>query len=72
MFNGYSGFSPAEWENRVKYLQNEFPSNDSLALLKKLNIKLILTPKTWAARMSEFPEVKLLKEFSNTVIYRID
>lgn len=72
MFNGYSGFSPSEWENRVKYLQNEFPSKNSLSLLKKLRIKLILTPKTWAARMTEFPEVKLLKEFPNTVIYKLD
>lgn len=72
MFNGYSTFSLVEWEKRVKFLQNSFPSKDSLLLLKRLKIKLVLTPRSWAGRMSEFPEVKLLKEFPGTVIYQIN
>ncbi len=72
MFNGYSGFSPTEWENRVKYLQKEFPSSDSLALLAKLKLKLILVPSPWKARISAFSEVKLIKEFPDTAIYQIN
>lgn len=72
MFNGYSGFSPTEWENQVKYLQNEFPSNDSVSLLKKLKIKLILTPRSWEDKMSEFKEVNVVKQFPESIIFRLN
>lgn len=72
MFNGYSSFSPAEWESRVKYLQNDFPSKESFTLLKKLKIKLIVTPRSWESKMSEFGEVKMVKTFPETIIYQLN
>lgn len=72
MFNGYSSFPPAEWESRVKNLQNEFPSKDSFALLRKLKIKLVVTPRSWEGKMSEFKEIKVIKAFSETIIYQLN
>lgn len=34
MFNGYSGFSPKEWEDRVKWLQQNYPNEESKKWIK--------------------------------------
>lgn len=71
MFNGYSGFSPPEWEQRVFWLQKNFPSNEATAFLREKKIKLILTPVSWSARMSAYPDFKLVQSFSDTNIYEL-
>ncbi len=43
MFNGYSGFSPKSWEEKVKWLQKEFPSDQTISYLRDLGIKIVLT-----------------------------
>ncbi len=35
MFNGYSGFSPKEWEDRVKWLQKNHPSAETIGFIKQ-------------------------------------
>jgi hypothetical protein len=71
MFNGYSGFSPTEWEKRVKLFQSEFPSEGTITLIKSLNIRLILVPNEWQEKMKPFKDVKLVKLFTNVAIYQI-
>ena len=34
MFNGYSGFSPKEWEDRVKWLQKNHPSEETIKFIE--------------------------------------
>ncbi len=63
MYNGYSGFSPTVWENNVKWLQKEFPSDKTLAFLRAQKIKLILTPQTLP--------LKLVASFPGTNIYEL-
>ncbi len=71
MYNGYSGFSPKSWERDVQWLQKEFPSQESVSYLKNKGIKLILVPSSWQPGMEKFKQLKLIKRFSNTFIYRI-
>lgn len=40
--NGYSGFSPPEWQQEVEYLLQKFPSDKSLTLLKKKGVIYIV------------------------------
>ena len=42
MFNGYSGFSPREWEDKVKWLQKNYPSSEAKNYLKSIGIKVII------------------------------
>lgn len=65
MYNGYSGFSPKEWEERVQWLQKEFPSAETISYLKGKGIKLVLAPKDWKVNLNK------IAEFDNTVIYEI-
>lgn len=65
MFNGYSGYSPTEWENKVKWLQKEFPSDETVKYLRDLHIKLILAPSPW-----QIP-LKSVAEFPNTKVYEL-
>lgn len=71
MFNGYSGFSPKEWEDRVKWLQKNFPSRETITYLKETGIKLILTPADWEEKIKEFPGLKLAATFPTTNIYEL-
>ncbi len=66
MYNGYSGFSPKDWEEKVIWLQKEFPSPQAVEYLKGLKIKLILVPKNW-----EVPSAKKIVEFPDIMIYEI-
>jgi hypothetical protein len=65
MFNGFSGFSPAEWEQRVKWLQASFPSPESVKFLREQGIRLVLTPSDWPISL------KLVKSFEKTNIYEL-
>ncbi|MCL4397574.1 hypothetical protein M1403_00945 [Patescibacteria group bacterium] len=47
MYNGYSGFSPKEWEESVKWLQKDFPSAETISFLKGKGIKLVVAPNSW-------------------------
>ncbi len=71
MFNGYSGFFPEAWQNKVGWLRKEFPSTKTLQFLKDKQIKLILVPEGWKARMLPFNQVELIEEFPNTLIYKL-
>ena len=65
MFNGYSGYSPTEWEEKVKWLQKNFPSTETIKYLADLRIKLVLAPSSW-----QIP-LKSVADFPNTKIYEI-
>ncbi len=70
MYNGYSGFSPKEWEQNVRWLQQEFPSDLTLKYLKGIGLKLILVPRSWEKRMAQFSKlVRVIKVFPETSIY---
>lgn len=43
--NGYSGFSPIQWQNNVTYLFNNFPNNESINIIKKLGVNYIIVNK---------------------------
>lgn len=57
MYNGYSGFSPKEWEENVKWLQREFPSEVSINFLKSKGIKLVVV----SSKIYEIQEDSKLK-----------
>ena len=71
MFNGYSGFSPPEWERRVKWLQKSFPSKDSLSYLRSLKIELILAPREWRGELFSYDELRLVKGFERTDVFEL-
>lgn len=71
MFNGFSGFSPREWEARVKWLQKNFPSAESIGWIKKVGIKLILVPRSWETNVSQFAGVKLIQSFPNSSVFEV-
>lgn len=66
MYNGYSGFSPKEWEDSVKWLQKNCPSENCLRFLKTKGIKLVIDDqkRIWPA--------KLIKQFASGSIYEIE
>lgn len=68
MFNGYSGFSPREWETRVQWLQANFPSPETIDYLQGLKIKLVLIPSDWGILCCQ-DKLKLVATFPNTKIY---
>ncbi len=70
MFNGYSGFSPKQWETQVKWLQQNFPSAETIGFLRNLGIKLILVPADWDVSQVQ-NELELEVSFPNTKIYQI-
>lgn len=61
MYNGYSGFSPKEWEDNVKWLQREFPSEVSINFLKSKGIKLVVV----SSKIYEIQEDSKLKVVSD-------
>ncbi len=71
MVNGYSGFSPQEWEDKVFYLQKNFPSPESINYLKTLKIELVLTPASWQERITNFSQLQLVATFPETNIYSL-
>lgn len=71
MFNGYSGFSPKDWENRVFWLQKEFPSNKSVEFLQSIKIRLVLVPSSWENRLLKFPQLKKVASFPQTTIFEL-
>lgn len=71
MYNGYSGFSPKEWENDVRWLQSNFPSNDAINFLTHKKIKLVLVPISWEDRMRQYSQLKQVAVFPKTLIYAL-
>lgn len=71
MFNGFSGFSPKEWENKVREMQKYFPSNSTINYLKSIKIDLVVAPQSWENKMSKFSQLRLVKRFPETHIYEI-
>lgn len=71
MFNGFSGFSPEEWQQQVFSWQKEFPSEKSVNEIKAKDIGLILVPIEWRTRMADLKTVQLVAEFPNKLIYEI-
>ena len=71
MVNGYSGFSPPEWEKLVIYLRNSFPSKESILKIKGLKVDYLvihedefkdLWPKNFQEKISSLKESDILKE----------
>lgn len=71
MFNGHSGFSPREWEERVRWLQKNFPSRETIDWIKEEGIKLVLVPKSWENKVAEFSEVKLVQSFPTSSVFEV-
>jgi len=42
MYNGYSGFSPREWEERVKWLQKTYPAREAIDFLLNQGVELVV------------------------------
>ncbi|MCL4353575.1 hypothetical protein M1615_03885 [Patescibacteria group bacterium] len=53
MLNGYSGFSPPEWQKLVRYELLNFPTQDSISRLKKLGVDYILVDQTLYSRLNK-------------------
>jgi len=43
--NGYSGFSPAKWQEDALFLFHNFPSKESLEKIKKMNVDYLIVNK---------------------------
>ncbi|OGG19727.1 hypothetical protein A2721_01070 [Candidatus Gottesmanbacteria bacterium RIFCSPHIGHO2_01_FULL_47_48] len=71
MVNGFSGYSPKPWEERVKWLQKNFPSEESLSYLQNLGIKLVLAPAAWRNMTAWENRLKLVASFPETNIYEM-
>lgn len=71
MFNGYSGFTPQKRQDEIKWLQSNFPSQETFSFLQSLGIKLVIVPKTWAIKMAPYTQAVKIKEFSETYVYKI-
>lgn len=70
MVNGYSGFSPKEWEEKVRWLQVAFPGIKAIAYLRTLGVKLVLVPTSWDIAPVQ-DELELVAEFPQTKIYAL-
>ncbi len=70
MVNGYSGFSPKEWENRVSWLQKNFPSVETISYLRNLGVKLVLVPVSWQGEMRAF-NLNIVANFPKTLVYQL-
>ncbi|MBI4099826.1 hypothetical protein HY440_02360 [Candidatus Microgenomates bacterium] len=68
MVNGYSGYSPTEWENRVKWLQKNFPSSETIDYLENLGVKLVLVPADLNPLCCQ-NKLKLVARFPNAYVY---
>ena len=71
MVNGYSGFSPPEWEELVIYLRDSFPSKESILKIKGLKVDYLIVhedefkdlwPKDFQEKISSLKESDILKE----------
>lgn len=74
MVNGYSGFSPPEWEEFVLFLRKYFPEEESLLKLKNIGVDYLvihrdelkdLWPKDFEERVSQLEKSKSLKQIYN-------
>lgn len=70
MFNGFSGFSPKEWENSVLRLQKEFPSPGSISFLKEKGVKLVIIDRGHPGDQG-YPGLRYVTGFEKAVIYEI-
>lgn len=43
--NGYSGFSPAKWQENALYLFYNFPNQESIVKIKKMNVDYVIVNK---------------------------
>lgn len=71
MVNGYSGFSPREWEEKVKWLQKNFPDGETVGYLRNLGIRLILVPVDWDVTSVQ-NELELVASFPQTNVYTLN
>ncbi|MBI3366013.1 hypothetical protein HY041_00085 [Candidatus Roizmanbacteria bacterium] len=84
MVNGYSGFSPKEWEKNTKILTNEFPSKKTIEYLKRIKVNYVILHKKdyddlpnfsfekIKKNIETFPELKFTQQFENDYIYKIE
>ncbi len=68
MVNGFSGFSPARWQEKVMWLQSEFPSGETVRYLKSIKVKLVVMPNEW----KQVNGLKLIKRFERVSVFEID
>lgn len=43
--NGFSGFSPSEWEEQTRFFMVNFPDQNTIGTLKKLKVKYVIVHK---------------------------
>lgn len=77
MVNGYSGFSPPEWEKFVFFLRKYFPQEESLLKLRNIGVNYLvihldefkdLWPKDFEQRISQLEKSKSLRQIYNNKI----
>jgi len=83
MVNGYSGFSPKEWEQNTKFLTKEFPSKETINYLKNIKIQYIILHKkdyeqlpgfsfeSMSKRVGTFPELQFIRQIENDYVYKL-
>lgn len=81
--NGYSGFSPHEWELNTKFLTKEFPDKKTIQYLKQIKVDYIILHKAdydqlpgfsfenIIKNIKQFPELKFIKQFNNDYVYEL-
>lgn len=83
MVNGYSGFSPHEWELNTKFLTKEFPDKNTLQYLKQIKVQYIILHKAdydqlpnvsfadIKSRAESFPELQFVNQFGEDYVYKL-
>ncbi|OGZ27953.1 MAG: hypothetical protein A2427_00675 [Candidatus Nealsonbacteria bacterium RIFOXYC1_FULL_40_7] len=79
MLNGYSGFFPQIYHDQAGLLDN-FPTPESLAMLKKQQVRYILihawqyTDKSFSdikRQIYQYPELRLIQQFDDDYVYEL-
>lgn len=80
MINGTSGFSPVEWQSKIQKINSEFPSDESLSLIKKTGVKYVVFEndiwRKYSSKdvLNEFKSIaglRLIKQFDNTYVFKL-
>ncbi len=84
MVNGYSGFSPKEWEQNTKFLTKEFPNTKTIEYLKQIKVNYIILHKKDYDQLPDFlfenikknikliPELEFVKQFDDDYVYKLN
>lgn len=82
--NGYSGFSPKEWELNTKFLTKGFPDGKTISYLRKINVNYVILHKDDYDKLpgfsferiknniDMFPELQFVERFENDYVYKLN